>query len=269
MQVLSFLDSGVGGLAYYHECIRQYRNVDIAYVADTQYFPYGNYDVDFLKARIVELSHKIVQTCKSDIHVLACNTASVSSLASVREKVKIPIIGVVPAIRMAQKTGKKRIYMMSTTITRQNDYTWNLINKYGSEMAVFLRGFPELVESVEHMVLQQSEEIQSSIKAQLEKAVEEMRDLNVDCVILACTHFLFILEQLKALLPAEVQLSHSLHGVVRQIGRLLQIHADSTAKEPEPDRTPQRSIYITDKKRKTEFLEYAAKAKLEFQGVLG
>ncbi len=282
---VSFIDSGVGGLVYCDAFLQAYPDVEVSYIADTQFFPYGNHEAEHIQQRLLALCQYVIDTCKSNIIVLACNTASVSALQVLRatysKKLSVNFVGVVPAIKPVFHANGKRMYMMSTTATKKNKYTDALLQEFADDMQIFLRGFPELVESIEKMVLSHSDAYGQYVASLLEKIVIEIKELNIDSVVLACTHFLFIKKQLERLLPEGITIYHSLEGVVKQIGAILHAIEHKTGQregstEQETANHTQTdtvnacvpTLYITDVEREEEFKQYAQSSQYQYGGII-
>ncbi len=263
---VSFLDSGIGGLSYCNEFRDTYPEYSVDYIADCKYFPYGKHNARVLQERVSQLAYTVQETLHADMLVIACNTASVTSLSCVRKKLRIPVIGVVPAIKLVQKEQRKRLYMMSTVLTKNDKYTEKLLHDFGADITVFLRGFPELVENIEQMVLQQSSAYANHVSSILEKIVLEIRALNIDSVLLACTHFLFVMKNLLALLPSNVRVYHSLEGVLMQISKVAKKLFVEKKQTGEAETKGTSGIYVTDDSQKKAYQNYAESNGLEFKG---
>lgn len=272
MASIAFLDSGVGGLAYLSAFRERYPHSNLTYVADTAGFPYGRKDAAWIEARVIGLSRAICAHTKCDVLVLSCNTASVIALDAVRaalaeEGSAFPVVGVVPAIKKAVDEKAKRVYVMSTAVTASTGYTKKLIDTFGKDAQFIVRGFPELIDTIERMVLSENFECEDAYRGRaavlLDAAVEEMRAFNADAVVLGCTHFLHIKSMLEALLAKSAQSTSglpcavvdSLEGVVNQIAQQinqqinqqanqkLTLSLNASAQSAQPDVPPR--LYVT------------------------
>ena len=94
-------DSGVGGLTVFREIARARPDARLVYAADDALFPYGNVPEDRLIERVVALIGELIATHSPDLVVVACNTASVQVLPSLRAQFDLPFVGTVPAIKPA------------------------------------------------------------------------------------------------------------------------------------------------------------------------
>jgi glutamate racemase len=151
---------------------------------------------------------------------LACNTASVSALASLRERFpRLPLVGTVPAMKPAILGSRSRVVgVLGTDRTVADPYIGELAARYGPDCAVKALAAPDLVEFVEHRLLSaDGEERRRTVLPY----IEEFRRLGADGVVLGCTHFLFLLEEFKALAAPDLGIYDSLEGVVRRLEALL------------------------------------------------
>ena len=93
-------DSGVGGLSILQEVRQLLPNLALSYVMDNAAFPYGVQPDDVLLRRIVNVCCSAVEVLQPDLLIIACNTASTIALPALRQQLSIPVIGVVPAIKV-------------------------------------------------------------------------------------------------------------------------------------------------------------------------
>lgn len=226
---IGFLDSGIGGLTYLHGITKnitenqsKYNEVsfDIFYLADHAGFPYGEKKEDFLSTYLLTLIPEYVKFCQLDMIIIACNTASVLILNSLRSVLRLPIIGVVPAIKPAVESNSSRIYVMNTNTATETTYIKDMIEnplgKYGYDAKIFLRGCQELVDAIEDMIFQDDEAFRAHTSVILSRIVEEIKELDCKTVVLGCTHFLHISNILRKLLNDEVNVIDSLDGVINR-----------------------------------------------------
>jgi len=116
-------DSGVGGLSVVSEIRKRLPSLQLTYVADDAFRPYGEKSEAQLKARLPRLLWELSEMISPDIIVLACNTASTTALDEIRAIIDIPVIGVVPAIKPAAHMSKtKTIAVLGTPGTVRRKY---------------------------------------------------------------------------------------------------------------------------------------------------
>lgn len=196
-----FFDSGVGGLSVYRDVKRLNPHIEGYYVFDNECFPYGTKTAEFLESRVVKILRFMCTCYKPAAVVIACNTASTIVLPQVRASIKVPVIGVVPAIKPAAKlSNKKVIALLATTGTVNRPYTDELIKKYADGCKVIKVGSPSLAIIAERRLSSGVTDIEG-----IKKAVKPLMELQgrdrPDVVILGCTHYPFIADVLERLMP--------------------------------------------------------------------
>ena len=215
-----FIDSGIGGLPYLSWIKEKLPDESFIYIADRENFPYGIKEKAQLLEILMQLIFRIDNKYKPKMAVIACNTASVISLSHLRKNFSIPFVGVVPAIKPAAlKSDKKRIGLMASNRTIEDEYTGNLIEKFASECLVFRFAGTEIIDFIENSLYKSSE---SEIERILTPAVNFFKENNVDKVVLGCTHFIFLENILKKMLGKNVELVDSREGVGKQIIRVIE-----------------------------------------------
>ncbi len=226
-----FIDSGVGGLPYLRRTRELLPDGRFSYVADPGNFPYGEKKAESLIPVLVSNIDRIQQSLFPDIVVLACNTASVVGLKELRSRFSLPFVGVVPAVKPAAVlSARKRIGILATRETVGNPYTQKLIDTFATGTSVFRFAGIDIVDVIEHRFFTISEADKTAV---LTPAARYFIDNDVDAVVLGCTHFLHIKEELQNLLGPNIQIVDSVEGVAKQIVNVAG-SLDSTREETEP-----------------------------------
>jgi glutamate racemase len=215
-----FIDSGLGGIPYAHFFHSQNRGEKIIYVADRANFPYGPKSKETVIEIVLSLVRKLV--CRHEIKILAvvCNAASVSALPALRgEFPGLPIVGTVPAIKLAvQASRKRRIGVLGTQRTIEDPYIAELAARYGPDCVVLPETAAELVDFAERRwFASDREERLLAVKPWMEK----FRAKDVDAIVLACTHFLLLLEEFRIAAGNDLLVFDSVEGVSRRIEFIL------------------------------------------------
>lgn len=192
-------DSGIGGLSIYNEIYNKIPYLRYIYAFDNEMFPYGDKSSEFLIKRVSHIIDTIIESYSIDLAVIACNTVSTICLPSLRSKFSFPIVGVVPAIKPASIiTKNKCIGLLATKATIQRAYTSNLIKEFAPDCNVKLLGLSELAYIAENKLQGIDVDMQ-----QLEMLMQPWLNLPVipDTIVLGCTHYPFIKDELKLLFP--------------------------------------------------------------------
>ncbi|WP_300377121.1 glutamate racemase [Henriciella sp.] len=219
-RVLVF-DSGMGGLTVAQELMARAPNVAVDYAADTGFFPYGDKSDEALRARLPDIAERLVAEACPDVFVIACNTASTLALDEVRARLSIPVVGTVPAIKPAaleSRTGTIGLLATPGTIRRQ--YTADLISEFARDITVILHGSIELVRLAEAYAAGEPYDAAGFAAAQ-RPLFEAEGAADLDIIVLACTHFPLVREQLAAAAPYPVRYIDSGGAIARQTLRIL------------------------------------------------
>ncbi len=223
-KVLVF-DSGVGGLSVFKEIHHLLPQLDYLYLFDNQAYPYGELDQSILIARVNYLVSALVDQYQADIVVIACNTASTIVLPSLRKKLSVPVVGVVPAIKPASLMACKGVGLIATPATVTRQYTHELIREYSQGKSVELLGSTRLVDIAEEKLRGKDVCI-----GELADILTPLRD-KVDVAVLGCTHFPLMREEIHQALDGKVTLVDSGEAIARRVQDLLGCKKDEEAKE--------------------------------------
>ena len=220
---IGVFDSGVGGLGIFKAVAALLPAQDIVYVADNANLPFGQKTTEQLQRITEKIVRFLVEQQHVKLVIVACNTASVSSLEYLRQNFSVPIVGVVPVVKPACEQSKvKKVAILATKVTAESAYQQELIKKYANGASVLSIGCPGLVELVEAGLLD-APETHALLKQYLAPAL----DAGVDIIGLACTHYPFLIEQIKKIVPPSVVIIDSNEAVARHVVRLLASLSDS------------------------------------------
>jgi glutamate racemase len=216
---LLFFDSGVGGLSVLGPTLELLPNAPIVYAADSAGFPYGKKTETELASRVPALLGRMVERFHPRLVVIACNTASTIALEQVRSALDLPVVGTVPAIKPAAEMSRTRaIGVLGTEATVRQPYVDDLAGKFASDCTIIRHGSPELVELAEAKLA--GEEISiDAVRAATRLMFDACDGDRIDTVVLACTHFPLLLDELRSAFPT-VTYVHGGPGIARRIAWL-------------------------------------------------
>jgi glutamate racemase len=235
-------DSGVGGLSVLCEIAALLPQLRLTYAADNAAFPYGTKTEAELVARVSAVIGALVEATSPDIVVIACNTASTTALAAVRQFLTVPVIGVVPAIKPAAAASQSRVIgLLGTKATIASAYTAALIKQFAGGCTVLTCGSPELVEAAERK-LQGLSPGQAEIVAAVAHLFGQPGGDRLDTVVLGCTHFPLLAEELGAAAPHPVAWMDSGAAIARRVATILGIATPTEL----TDRPAHRAIFTAD-----------------------
>ena len=220
MTILVF-DSGLGGLSILREVRAVLPAYNIVYLADDKAFPYGGWDQERLRLRIVEVISRAIKDFNPDLVILACNTASTLSLDELRSLFDIPFVGTVPAIKpAAEQTSSCLVSVLATQGTVKRQYTRDLIAKFANTIHVRLVGSDSLAKIAESY-LTGSQVNLDVVKKQIKPCFIEQNGNRTDIVVLGCTHYPFLINQFRKVAPWPVDWLDPAEPIARQALRLL------------------------------------------------
>lgn len=213
------LDSGMGGLSVLQNIQITLPNARFIYCFDNAFFPYSEKPIELIRQRFFEIISSINEQFKIDLVVVACNTASTVVLDFLRQKFTQPIVGVVPAIKPACEISQtKTIGLLATCNTVKSNYVDKLIEKYAKGCKVLKLGSTDLVNIAE--TKQATGELNLDAKAKITAILTPWFNQNLDAIVLGCTHFIFIKEEIAKLFP-KVHLIDSGDAVAQRVKFLL------------------------------------------------
>ncbi|MDY6799933.1 MAG: glutamate racemase [Bacteroidota bacterium] len=213
---IGVFDSGVGGLSVWKEIVKLLPNESVIYFADSANCPYGSKT----EHEIIELSKRNVdflihKQCK--IIVVACNTATAAAIDYLRKKYKISFIGMEPAVKPASLHSKtKSIGVLATEGTFNGRLYQETTKRFAKDVKVNIRVGDKLVDMVEKNQIYTKE-----AKEHLQKLINPLIKMNIDHLVLGCTHYPFLMPVLKEILPENVKILDPAPAVAKQTFNIL------------------------------------------------
>ena len=212
---IGLFDSGIGGTSIWKEINKLLPLENSIYLADSKNAPYGLKSKD----EIIALSKKnteflLNKNCK--IIVVACNTATTNAIKELRAIYDIPFIGIEPAIKPAANNSQTHtIGILATKGTLNSE----LFHKTSS-----LFENVKIVEQIGHGLVQLIEngEIDTPQMFDLLKSyLNPMIEQNIDFLVLGCSHYPYLIPQIKKILPSKIKIIDSGKAVAKQTKKIL------------------------------------------------
>lgn len=232
-----FFDSGVGGLSIAAPARHALPGAPFVYAADTAGFPYGTRGEAEIAGRVPALLGRLVERYRPSIVVIACNTASTIALPAVRAALDLPVVGTVPAIRPAALASVTRVIgVLGTPATVRQAYVDDLVARFAADCTVVRFGSARLVQLAEAK-LRGETDLGDAVRDAVAPLIVDPDAARMDTVVLACTHFPLLADELQAAIPQPVMFTDGGAGIARRIAHLAR---DMTWASP---RIPDRAVF--------------------------
>ncbi|WP_139958629.1 glutamate racemase [Flavicella sediminum] len=236
-QPIGLFDSGIGGISIWKEILNVLPYENSIYLADSKNAPYGQKSKEEIIALCIKnTDYLIARGCK--IIVVACNTATTNAIEILRARYDIPFIGIEPAIKPAAlKTLTHTIGILATKGTLNSSLFAETSKKYISDIKVVEQIGEGLVPLIENGLIE-SEEMEQLLK----KHLAPMLQNNIDCLVLGCTHYPFLIPQIKKIIGNSIQIIDSGLAVAKQTKAVLERIASLA-----PQQIGKHEVYINSK----------------------
>lgn len=213
--IVGVFDSGIGGLSVLRELEKILPNEDFYYYGDSLNNPYGEKsDEELFEITSGVIDYLVNKGCR--LIVIACNTATTRCMKYLRGKYKdVIFVGTVPAIKVACDRDFKNTLVMATPATIESERTMELIrDNIRKDQNIYLVACPGLANAIEDNDQEKIEEI-------LKDTFREYKDKEIDSIVLGCTHYPFIKEDILKEMPGVILLDGS-RGVAMEVKRQLE-----------------------------------------------
>ena len=215
---IGVFDSGVGGLTVAREIMRNLPSEKIVYFGDTARVPYGSKSRD----TVIRYSRQIIHFLKEQqvkAIVIACNTASAFALDAVQHEQDIPVLGVIGAGAKvaAEETVNKRVGVIGTVGTVGSGIHEAYLKKLDPKITVIGKACPLFVPLVEEGWLHDPVTVEVA-----NRYLQELKDKDVDTLILGCTHYPLIRSTIREVMGEKVRLVNPAYETALELKNLLQ-----------------------------------------------
>ncbi|MBR7187309.1 MAG: glutamate racemase [Clostridia bacterium] len=223
--LIGFFDSGLGGISVLHEAHRIMPNENYIFFGDNKNAPYGPRPLEEIRALTAAGIQRLLDREVKAL-VIACNTATSAYAEIVREQhPELPIVGMEPALKPAHyaRHGGKVIVLATDATLRLSKFE-RLMERYGDDVIpVVGEGLVELVESGRA----HSQEAADQVR----KLLRPYADMQVDSVVLGCTHYPYLRGHIQAVFPG-AQLFDGRDGTAMRLKSLLEEHGLTSDDRP-------------------------------------
>ena len=232
-------DSGVGGLSVLREVRKVLPHAPVIYAGDNAGLPYGTKTEVEIASRVAGLLGRMTERLNPRLVCIACNTASTIALGMVRDVLEVPIVGTVPAIKPAAALTRTGVIgLLGTEATIRQGYVDRLEAQFAADKRLLRHAAPELVEAAEARL--RGVPVDPAVFV---RAAAGLRALSgsatIDTVVLACTHFSLIADDLALAFGPDVTFVDGAAGIARRIACL-------TQGQPWQRTSPDRALFTRD-----------------------
>ena len=199
--MIGLFDSGVGGLTILRKVFEFLPRYETIYFADTKRVPYGIKSAREIKQFSLQITDFLVKK-GAKIIVVACNTATGVALDTLKRRFNVPIFGVIkPGVKAALKITKGKIGVIGTEDTVKSNIHKEIINKLNPDVEVYTQGCPLLEIVVEENWMRRPE-----AEIILQYYLKPLKENKIDTLILGCTHFPLLKNEISSIIGKEVKL---------------------------------------------------------------
>nr|WP_315598758.1 glutamate racemase [uncultured Cupriavidus sp.] len=213
---VGIFDSGLGGLSVLREVRAMLPHEPLIYFADSRYAPYGDKPERFVEARTLQVCEWLVaQGCKA--LVIACNTATMHAVQTLRERLPVPVIGVEPGLKpAAARSQSKVVGVLATANTLKSAKFNRLLASLDQESRYLCAAGHGLVSLIE-----QGDVSSPAIREKLDAYLQPMLDAGADTLVLGCTHYPFLSGTIRDMVGNRLDLIDTGTAIARQLARKL------------------------------------------------
>jgi glutamate racemase len=216
---VGIFDSGLGGLSVLRAVRAQLPGEALLYAADSLHAPYGERDDDFIAERTLAICEWLVSQGAKAL-VIACNTATAQSIALVRERLAVPLVGVEPGVKPAALQSKSRVAgVLATQVTLRSARFQALLERYAADCRFLCQAGHGLVQAVERCDVGSA-----PLRALLASYIEPMLEAGADTLVLGCTHYPFLDAAIRDIAGDRLALIDTSVAIARQLERVLDTH---------------------------------------------
>lgn len=242
MRPIGIFDSGIGGLTVARAIANRLPNVPMIYFGDTAHLPYGDKSPELIRHYASRISlHLKERGCQAI--VVACNSASSNALGAIQDAIgkNVAVIDVVqPVVEdVSRRFRDSRVGVIGTRATIESEVYQRRLSKSGCD--VIAMATPLLASAIEEGF---HEGLVSEVllQAYLGQGTFDA----VDALILGCTHYPLVADQIKALLPASVEIINSAELVADAVAQVIDLGLNHTDTVDPTAAIPLRQFLVSD-----------------------
>jgi len=213
-QPIAVFDSGLGGLTVLKELRSRLPYENFVYFGDTANVPYGDKSKRAVTQFSLAIARFLEQEKKAKVIVVACNTASAQALGSLKKHCHIPVFGVIKpgAECAATSTRNGHVAVLGTEGTIRSKAYEKAVHRLNPHISVTSQACPLFVPLVE-----EGWEHKPATHLIVQEYLIPIRNSKADTVILGCTHYPLLREQIIRVLGEKVCLINPAEAVAKNV----------------------------------------------------
>jgi len=242
--MIGVFDSGVGGLTIFKYLLKELPDYNFIYLGDNARAPYGGRSEDVIYSYTCDAVDFLFEKGCSLV-VLACNTASARALRKIQNEylpAKYPgknVLGVIrPLAEEVSEQGFKRVGVLGTRATIESRVYNEEIEKLNKDIKVFSKSAPLLVPLIEENYTKNPE-----AKKILKKYLRPLKEKQIEALILGCTHYPFLLDDIKRIMTKRCHVFCPGEIVAGKLKKYLEKHVELGIEKSNKSKV---SFYTTD-----------------------
>lgn len=186
------------------------------YVGDSSWCPYGTKSPEAIRERVTEIADYLLDR-GATILVIACNSATIHAVGSLRANYPLPIVGMEPGVKpAAEKTRSGVVGVLATEASIAGEKFHQLVSRHAEGVRVITRPCPRFVELVEAGILSGPE-----AESAVQDALAPLLKSGADVVVLGCTHYPFLRPVIEQGLPEGVSVVDTGPAVAERVASVI------------------------------------------------
>lgn len=230
---IGLMDSGLGGLSVGRILQRQMPNESLVFLGDQGRFPYGTRPQSQVRQYGLQIA-RFLASQHVKMVIIACNTMTAAALPNIQQDLKIPVLGVIEPGAQAVATAPvhHRVGVIATDSTTKDGAYVRQIHRLDPDIEVIPQAAQQLVSIVEH-----GQAGTPAAQQSVDKALATFVKKPVDALVLGCTHFPFLTDEIRHTLGPDVLLIDPAVETVRNARRVLASRGELASRDHHPETT--------------------------------
>jgi len=220
-QPIGIFDSGIGGLTVAKAISKILPNEQIIYYGDTAHLPYGDKSPELIHSFVKNISQFLLEDCQCKSVVIACNTASATSYEFLRDRHKgnYPIINVIDPIieAIVKDSSIKKVGLIATTTTVESGVYQEKMKRRNPNIEIKVLATPLLAPMIEEGF--SHDKISKTV---IENYLNHPELKDIDSLILGCTHYVLIKDEISAFYNGKIKLFDSTDLLALKLKKILE-----------------------------------------------